>query len=79
MSTAGGVVFSPEEFGQFTALESKSGKVLWHFNTGDVITDSPISYSVDGKQYVAVSASGGGAITDPNPSNTESLYVFALP
>ena len=48
MSTAGGVVFSPEEFGQFTALDSKTGKVLWHFNTGDVITASPISYSVNG-------------------------------
>jgi len=57
MSTAGGVVFSPEEFGQFTALDSKTGKVLWHFNTGDVITASPISYSVDGRQYVAVVSS----------------------
>jgi alcohol dehydrogenase (cytochrome c) len=54
MSTAGGVVFSPEEFGQFTALDSRSGRVLWHFNTGDVITASPISYRVDGRQYVAI-------------------------
>jgi hypothetical protein len=44
------VPFSPEEFGQFTALNSRTDKVLWHFNTGDLITASPISYSVDGKQ-----------------------------
>jgi alcohol dehydrogenase (cytochrome c) len=66
MSTAGGVVFSPEEFGQFTALESKSGRVLWHFNTGDVITDSPISYSVDGKQYVVIISS-------------TNVFAFGLP
>ena len=64
MSTAGGVVFSPEEFGQFTALDSKTGKVLWHFNTGDVITASPISYSVDGKQYVAIISSA--AMSSPS-------------
>jgi alcohol dehydrogenase (cytochrome c) len=57
MSSAGGVLFSPEEFGQFTALDTKTGKVLWHFNTGDVITASPISYAVNGRQYVAVVSS----------------------
>lgn len=62
MSTAGGVVFSPEEFGQFTALAAKTGKVLWNFNTGSVITASPISYSVDGKQYVAI-ASGSNILS----------------
>jgi quinoprotein glucose dehydrogenase len=41
---------------------------------------TPITYQAkNGKQYVAISASGGVAITDPNPSRTESLYVFALP
>jgi alcohol dehydrogenase (cytochrome c) len=66
VSSAGGVVFSAEEFGQFTALEAKSGKPLWHFNTGDVITASPITYAIDGKQYVAV-ASGS------------NIFSFALP
>ena len=66
MSTAGGVVFSPEEFGQFTALDSKTGKVLWHFNTGDVITASPMSYSVYGKQYVAIISSS-------------NVFAFGLP
>ena len=40
----------------------------------------PITYEGrNGKQYVAVTAAGGGGNTDPNPANTESLYVFALP
>jgi hypothetical protein len=40
----------------------------------------PLSYQgKNGKQYIAVTAAGGGGITDPNPANTEALYVFALP
>jgi alcohol dehydrogenase (cytochrome c) len=66
MSTAGGVLFSPEEFGQFTALDAATGKVLWHFNTGDVITAAPISYSIDGKQYVAIISSS-------------NVFTFGLP
>jgi alcohol dehydrogenase (cytochrome c) len=66
VSTNGGLVFSAEEFGDFTALDSRSGKPLWHFNTGDVITASPLTYSVDGKQYVAI-ASGS------------NIFSFALP
>jgi alcohol dehydrogenase (cytochrome c) len=66
VSDAAGVVFSGEEFGDFTALDGRSGKPLWHYNTGDVITASPISYSIDGKQYVAI-ASGS------------NIFSFALP
>jgi len=66
VSTAGGVIFAGEQFGQFTALDAKSGKPLWHYNTGDLITASPIVYSVDGKQYVAIA------------SNT-NIFAFGLP
>ena len=38
------------------ALDSKTGALLWHFQTGGRIEASPISYSVDGKQFVAISA-----------------------
>jgi alcohol dehydrogenase (cytochrome c) len=58
LSTAGGIVFAPEQFGQVTVLDAKSGKPLWHFNTGDLITASPITYSVDSEQFFAI-ASGG--------------------
>jgi alcohol dehydrogenase (cytochrome c) len=66
MSTASGVLFSPEEYGRFTALESKTGKVLWNFNTGAMLTASPISYSIDGQQFVAISSGS-------------NVIAFALP
>jgi alcohol dehydrogenase (cytochrome c) len=54
LSTAGGLLFAGEQQGQFTALDARTGKVLWHFNTGDLITASPMAYSIDGKEYVAI-------------------------
>jgi len=70
LSTAGGIVFAPEQFGQVTVLDAKSGKPLWHFDTGDLITASPITYSVDGDQFLAI-ASGTNvfafALQEVNP------------
>jgi alcohol dehydrogenase (cytochrome c) len=54
LSTAGGLVFAGEQQGLFTALDAKTGKALWHFNTGDLITASPMAYSVQGNEYVAI-------------------------
>jgi len=54
MSTAGGLVFSSSRDGQFIAADAKTGKILWHFNTGGTIRASPMTYAVDGKQYVAI-------------------------
>jgi alcohol dehydrogenase (cytochrome c) len=56
LSTAGGIVFAGEYQGHFTALDARNGKPLWHFNTGDLIWASPMSYTVNGKQYVAITA-----------------------
>ncbi len=56
MSTAGGLVFGGTNEGNFFALDGATGKDLWHFPTGDKITANPISYGVDGKQYVAIVA-----------------------
>jgi len=56
LSTAGGVLFAGEHKGQVTALDSKTGKSLWHFNTGDLITSSPMTYAIDGRQYVSISS-----------------------
>ena len=61
LSTAGGLVFAGEHKGQVSALDARTGKSLWHFNTGDLITSSPISYAIDGQQYVAI-ASGGNIL-----------------
>lgn len=56
VSTAGGIVFAGDDQGYLTALDARSGKALWHFNTGQQITASPITYMVNGKQYVALAA-----------------------
>jgi alcohol dehydrogenase (cytochrome c) len=66
IATRGGLVFAATAEGQFIALDAQSGKALWSFRTGGPISASPVSYAVDGKQYVAISA-----------GNT--LYAFALP
>lgn len=66
LSTAGGLVFSGDMEGYFIAFDAATGKDLWHFETGAVIYDSPMTYAVGGKQYVAI-ASGG------------ALFSFALP
>ena len=56
VSTAGGLIFAGDDQGFFTALDADSGEPLWHFNTGMRISASPISYAVNGRQYLAVSA-----------------------
>ncbi len=54
LTTAGGVAFHGDIKGMFKALDTKSGKVLWQFNAGSGITAAPMSYVIDGRQYVAV-------------------------
>ena len=56
MSTAGGLVFYGNQRGDLKAVDAKSGKVLWQFNVGTGILQSPITYMQDGKQYLAVVA-----------------------
>ncbi|HXX12120.1 MAG TPA: PQQ-dependent dehydrogenase, methanol/ethanol family [Burkholderiales bacterium] len=56
MSTAGGLVFYGNINGVFKAVDAKTGKVLWQFRVGTGITQSAVTYSIDGKQYVAVVA-----------------------
>jgi len=65
MATAGGLVFSGSNEGNFFALDATSGKPLWQFQTGGAIRSGPMSFLAGDKQYVAVA--GGHA-----------LFVFAL-
>ena len=66
LATAGNVVFVATGEGNLIALDARTGAALWHYSTGATIAASPMSYAVDGKQFVAISA---GA----------TLYSFALP
>jgi alcohol dehydrogenase (cytochrome c) len=66
MSTVSGLVFFADNQGFFEAADASTGKSLWHFNTGQSLHASPMSYAVGGHQYVAI-ASGS------------DLFSFALP
>ena len=54
LSTGGGVVFSADHAGTFMAVDADSGKVLYSYPTGGTIFAPPVTYSVDGRQYVAI-------------------------
>jgi len=56
MSTAGGLVFYGNQAGDLKAVDAKTGNVLWQFRMGTGIIQSPVTYSVGGKQYLAVVA-----------------------
>lgn len=56
LSTAGGLVFHGDIKGWFKALDAKTGKLLWKFNAGTGISQAPITYELDGKQYIAIVA-----------------------
>ena len=56
MVTAGGLVFYGDGSGAFVAADAKNGTRLWHFNTSQRWKASPMTYSVDGNQYIGVVA-----------------------
>jgi PQQ-dependent dehydrogenase (methanol/ethanol family) len=66
LSTAGGVVFYGQASGEFAAVDAKSGAHLWHFETQETWKASPMTYTVNGRQYVAITS---GA----------NVLAFALP
>jgi quinohemoprotein ethanol dehydrogenase len=60
LSTAGGLVFQGTAEGMFNAYDAASGKRVWQFDAGLGIISAPMSYSVNGKQYVSVLVGYGG-------------------
>jgi alcohol dehydrogenase (cytochrome c) len=52
--TTTGVLFAGDDDGHLIAVEAKTGKHLWHYQTGDHIYASPVTFMVDGKQYVSI-------------------------
>ncbi len=76
LTTAGNLVFNGEANGYFRAFDAKNGKKLWEYQTGAGVNAPAVSYTVNGKQYVAVAAGGNNQI-DAKRGN--SVVVFALP
>lgn len=89
LSTAGGLAFVGDLNRYFRAVDVKTGKTLWKIRLGTSVQGFPVSFSIDGKQYIAVTTGlGGGSprnvprIIAPDirePLNGNALYVFTLP
>jgi alcohol dehydrogenase (cytochrome c) len=88
LSTAGDLVFTGDPEGNFFALDAKSGEKLWNFQTGAGHRGAAITYSVNGKQYVATTTGWhqtvvGRALMNLFPQEEfrlgSTLVVFALP
>jgi alcohol dehydrogenase (cytochrome c) len=89
LSTSTGIAFVGDMDRVFRAVDVKTGKTLWETRLGTSVQGFPLTFSVGGKQYVAVTSGlGGGSprmvptVLEPDvhyPSNGAALYVFALP
>ncbi|MGQ0815232.1 MAG: PQQ-dependent dehydrogenase, methanol/ethanol family [Gemmatimonadota bacterium] len=84
LTTAGDLVFGGEPTGEFNAYHARTGELLWQYQTGSGIHGSAITYSVAGKQYVAVTSGWGGWMKGFAPelygaTRGSALFVFALP
>jgi alcohol dehydrogenase (cytochrome c) len=89
LATAGGVIFNGSLDRGFQAFDESTGKELWRTRLNDVPSSCPITYTVNGKQYIAVVVGNGGAhaatwpplvpeIRNP-PGGAAAIWVFALP
>jgi alcohol dehydrogenase (cytochrome c) len=89
LSTAGGVAFVGDMDRYFRAVDVKTGKVLWETRLATSVQGFPLTFSVGGKQYIAISSGLGGgsprmvpSVLAPEvhyPNYGNALYVFALP
>ncbi len=90
LSTGGDLIFSGDVLGEVFALDATTGTKLWAFNAGASCSGSPISYSVNGRQYIAMPTGMGSlvggltAVIWPEaasklPERASTLVVFALP
>jgi len=81
-----GLIFGGDVNGRFRAFDHETGDVLWEINLGSAVTGFPISYAVDGQQYVAVSTGSAGSASgflgltpELRPTAGNNIFVFALP
>ena len=81
-ATGGGLVFGGDVNGRFRAFDDRTGEILWEINLGSPVSGFPITYAVDGRQYVAVSTGYGRFLDltpELRPSSGNNLFVFGLP
>jgi alcohol dehydrogenase (cytochrome c) len=84
LATAGGLLFTGKETGEFIAIDIDTGKTVWQFQTGSGINAQPITFTVQGRQYVAIQSGLGGVnvvrMGDAlkNVPRGGSVWAFAL-
>ena len=66
LNTAGGIVFTADNSGNLMVLDAKTGTTLWHAYSGGTVASSPMTYELDGRQYLVIGAN-------------HVLYAWALP
>jgi glucose dehydrogenase len=77
LATSGGLVFSGGDgTGNFYAYDARSGKQLWSFQCGAGVNAAPMSYELDGEQFIAVAAGGNFQLSF---NHGDSVFVFGLP
>jgi alcohol dehydrogenase (cytochrome c) len=89
LDTAGGIVFAGALDRVLKAYDDESGRLLWAIRLNDVPNSCPISFAVDGRQYLAVVVGGGGSIPSTYPvlvpeiqnppEHGAAIWVFTLP
>ena len=86
IATGGGLVFGGDGNGRFRAIDHETGEPLWEINLGTSVTGFPVTYAVDGRQYVVASTGSSLSSRDNmrltpelQPSNGNNIFVFALP
>ena len=82
VTTASGLVFEGTADGKLIAVNANTGKILWQSNLGSGIIAAPISYEIDGKQYITIAAGWGGVVglwsKFTEQINPGTIYTFAL-
>ncbi|MFN3585504.1 PQQ-dependent dehydrogenase, methanol/ethanol family [Phenylobacterium sp.] len=85
LSTGGGLVFQGAAQGEFAAYDAAAGRKLWSYDTGNGVIAAPMTYELDGEQYLAVmvGVGGGGQISAPGsmpqrPRLPGRLLVFKV-
>ena len=86
VATGGGLLFGGDVNGRVRAWDQETGEVLWEINLGSPLSGFPISFAVDGRQYLAFGTGSGGTAShfmgltpELRPSSGNNLFVFALP
>lgn len=88
LTTAGGLLFTGTSDGFVKAFDAKTGKELWKFQTGSGVVSSPVTWEMDGEQYIGIASGYGGAVplwggdmAELTKTVTQggSYWVFKLP